>query len=90
LWKKFSVSGSRILIKCVNFSTEKTLVRNTIEKESGYYSDDNSIQVEDAPKTIGVIEEFNLRMVFVNVSFMIDGKYLEKVKILFSETEEKV
>jgi hypothetical protein len=29
-------------------------------------------------------------MVFVNVSFMIDEKYLEKVKILFSETEEKV
>lgn len=86
----FSGIGSRVYIKSVEISVVTTMIQKHLEKESGYYSDPNCVQVEDAPKTFWIDEDYKLKRTFFDVSFIIDKTYHEEARLFFSETEEKV
>jgi len=88
--QQFSVPGSRVCINSVGFSVVTTMIQKHFEKESDYYSDPDCVQVEDAPKTFWIDEDYKLKRTFLDVSFMIDKTYHEETRLFFSETEEKV
>jgi hypothetical protein len=86
----FSGIGSRVYIESAEISIVTTMIQKHLEKESGYYSDPDCVQVEDAPKTFWIDEDYRLKRTFLDVYFVIDKTYHEEVRLFISETEEKV